>query len=120
MTTHPTRAQSETRLAVVDLRQRLELVAGNAVTDSFPGKGVLVNQTQIGQRLAFIVVAYESKASLSELIGILRVARHIYSRTSDVLHGRSSMVNLSPVLLDEWDAFVEHIEELAQKGGSAE
>jgi len=114
MTATQPSGQSATRLAVVDLRQRLELVAINAVNDSFPTQSVLVEQIQIRQRLAFIVVAYPKKATLSELIGMLRVARHIYSRTSDVLHGRSSMVNLSAVLLDEWDTFVRRIEQLAR------
>jgi len=103
---------SATRLAVVDLRLRLERVATKAVTSSFPGQAVFVEQTRIRERLAFIPVAYEAEASLAELLGMVRLARHIYRRTSDVLHGRSNMVNLSPVLLLEWESLVLHLEEI--------
>lgn len=103
---------SVTRLAVVDLRLRLEAAATRAVTASFPGQAVYVEQTRIRERLAFIPVAYEAEASIAELLGMVRLARHIYSRTSDVLHGRSNMVNLSAVLLLEWETFVSRVEVL--------
>lgn len=106
--------QSSTRLAVVDLRHRIELVAVSAVRESFPQQSVPTEQTHIRQKLAFILVAHADKAPETELIGTLRMARHIYSRTSDVLHGRSSMVNLSPVLLTEWKTFVAQLEDYAQ------
>lgn len=109
-----TAEQPARRLAVVNLRHRIEMIAVGAVRDSFTSQQVSVEQNQIGQLLAFIPIAYEQKASMPELIGMVRTARHIYKRSSDVLHGRSSMVNLSAVLVDEWSAFVETLEDLAR------
>lgn len=106
---HPAR-----RLAVVDLRQRIEIVAVRSVHDSFPEHQLEVQQAQIRQLLAFLPVAYGDRASMPELLGMVRTARHIYKRTSDVLHGRSSMVNLSEVLVNEWLAFVDKLEDLVQ------
>jgi hypothetical protein len=109
-----TNEQPARRLSVVNLRHRIEMVAVGAVRDSFPSQQVTVEQTQIGRLLAFIPVAYGQNASMPELIGMVRTARHIYKRSSDVLHGRSSMVNLSVALVDEWAAFVETLEDVAQ------
>lgn len=108
------RERSAIRLAVVDLRYRIELVAVNAVVASFPQNVVSTRQTQIRAKLAFILVAHAGKVPEPELIGMLRISRHIYKRTSDVLHGRSSMVNLSPVLLAEWEVYVARLEDLSQ------
>lgn len=112
MTSGGRTGESATRLAVVDLRLRLERVATRAVTAAFSSHAVVVEQTRIRERLAFIPVAYEAKAPLPELLGMVRLARHIYGRTSDVLHGRSNMVNLSTVLLAEWESFVVQLEAL--------
>lgn len=109
-----TTEQPARRLAVVNLRQRIEMVAVGSVRDSFNSQQITVEQAQIKQLLAFFPIAYEQKASWPELIGMVRMARHIYKRTSDVLHGRSSMVNLSAVLVDEWAAFVEKLEGVAR------
>jgi len=111
--------RSSTRLAVVNLRHRIELVAVNVVAASFPQHSISTKQTHIRQKLAFILVAHTGKISEPELIGMLRMARHIYKRTSDVLHGRSSMVNLSPVLLAEWETFVERLEDLERPVSSS-
>lgn len=104
---------SAVRLSVVDLRLRIEKLAIRAVFDSFPGAGVLVPQARISERLGFVAVAYGTSATRVELLGKVRLARHIYRRTSDVLHGRSNMVNLSVVLLAEWDACISDLESLA-------
>ncbi len=106
--------QSARRLLVVNLRHRIEMIAVGAVRDSFPSREVSVEQAQIGKLLAFIPVAYSQKGSTSELLGMARTARHIYKRSSDVLHGRSSMVNLPGVLVEEWADFVKMLENLVR------
>lgn len=108
-------AESEMRVAVVDLRLRIERAATGAVVDSFDSKGHVVEQNRIGARLAFVFVAYKDVLPLPELFGLVRLTRHIYRRSSDVLHGRSNMVNFSPVLLDEWRIVVERLEDLSSK-----
>ena len=110
MTTLGMTDATRTRLAVIDLRLRIERLAIGAVTNAFPGRLVVVPQTNISNRLAFIFVAHGAQTTSSELLGLIRLSRHIYRRTSDVLHGRSSMVNLPAVLLAEWEATVEHLE----------
>lgn len=105
---------SAARLAVMDLRLRLERIATQAVVGSFPDASMEVAPASVGDRLALILVAYESKATLPELLGMVRLARHIFSRTSDVLHGRFNMVNLPPVLLIEWETLIERLENFAE------
>lgn len=105
---------TKTRLAVIDLRLRIERLATGAVTNAFPGRSVVVPQTNISNRLAFIFVANGTQATPSELLGLIRLSRHIYRRTSDVLHGRSSMVNLPAVLLAEWEASVARLEAIVR------
>ncbi len=107
---------SGTRLAVMNLRLRIEKVAAQAVVDAFPSHSVNVAQSNVGNRLAFVLVAYESRVTPSELLGLLRLARHVYRRTSDVLHGRSSMVNFPAVLLAEWDVIVSRLETISRVG----
>lgn len=114
MTIGDVRNDSETRLMVINLRLRLEQIAVQAVTDSFRSQTVNVGQTNISNRMAFVLVAYQARTTSSELLGLIRLARHIYRRTSDVLHGRSSMVNLPTVLLSEWETVVARLETIAR------
>lgn len=102
------------RLAVVNLRHRVELIAVAAVRGSFSSETVSVEQIQIVQRLAFIPIAYGKNAPMAELLGMVRMTRHIYKRSSDALHGRSNMVNLSDSLVDEWTILIERVEELSE------
>ena len=113
MTTGEVTNDSGTRLTVMKLRLRLEHIVVRAVTDSFTDQSVDVGQTDIGKRMPFLLIAYEARATPSELLGLVRLARHIYRRTSDVLHGRSSMVNLPAVLLSEWEIIVTRLEAIA-------
>lgn len=102
--------RSEARIAVVSLRQRIERIAVQGVRVAFVDHHHVVPQTQIRKLLAFLPAAYEGAAPASELIGMVRTARHIYKRSSDVLHGRSSVVNLPDVVVEEWTAFVDELE----------
>lgn len=110
---------SRTRLAIMDLRSRIEEIAVKSVIDSFPYGDVTPKRNRIHERLAFIPVAYATDSNQYDLIVMVRFARYIYKRTSDVLHGRSNMVNLSRVLLAEWIAFVEHLEDLIESRDTA-
>jgi hypothetical protein len=47
---------------------------------------------------------------MSEAIGLIRLARHVYSKSSDVLHGRSSMLNVPEAVSREWRLVVEQLE----------
>lgn len=103
------------RLAVVELRQRIENIAVDAVRDSFPSQPVAVPRVRIRERLIFVAVAYDGGLNRRELFGLIGLVRHIYARTSDVLHGRSSMLNVSPALLHEWEIAVSTLERLTRQ-----
>ncbi|MGO4785238.1 hypothetical protein [Cryobacterium sp. W22_MBD10_FK3] len=102
------------RVRVLDIRQRLESVAVNAFDDACrPGKAG--KQNQISNRLAFILVTRQETTPLEELYGLLGLARHAYAKTSDVLHGRGGMVNVPPVMIDEWEATVRRLEAIEEQ-----
>lgn len=113
MTTIEITHDSTVRLGVVDIRLRIEKLVTKAVADSFPNSAVSVDQSDIRKRLAFVLVAYGNESTEAEILGLIHLARHIYKRTSDVLHGRSNMVNLATVLLAEWRVVVTQLEDLS-------
>jgi hypothetical protein len=99
------------RVQVLEIRQRLERVAAHA-HDQCCDPAERGIQSGIERRLAFILAADHSTLTTEHLHGVLRIARHLYSQSSDVLHGRTSMVNFPQVVLDEWYAIVEQLESI--------
>lgn len=97
------------RLAVLDLRNRLERLAVKQFEEAC-AQGPLGFDNRIRDRLAFVLVTCRGKATPDELHRLVRLARYVYARSSDVLHGRSSMVNVPDVVLAEWQAAVERLE----------
>lgn len=98
------------RIEVLELRLRIERVALEAhrVVCQLPSITVT---NRIPERLAFVLgVAPEDRKD--EAIGLIRLARHIYSKSSDVLHGRSSMLNIPEAVSREWRLVVEQLEEI--------
>lgn len=102
---------TQKRLAVLDLRNRLERIAIQQFEASCD-QGSLGYDNKIRNRLSFVLVTCREKAGAAELHGLVRLGRHVYARTSDVLHGRSSMVNVPDVMLGEWTTTVETLEQL--------
>ncbi|MGO1053591.1 hypothetical protein [Crossiella sp. CA198] len=72
--------------------------------------------TSIGKRLNF-VLGCVPESRWTEAIGLIRLGRHVYAKTSDVLHGRASAVNLPQKVLDEWRTVVERLERLISEHG---
>jgi hypothetical protein len=97
------------RVSTIELRNRLERLAIQQFEDAC-GQGQLGLDNKIRDRLAFVLVTCRNNADLAELHGLVRLARHVYARTSDVLHGRSGMVNIPDVVLAEWTTAVENLE----------
>jgi hypothetical protein len=56
------------------------------------------------------MVAIVPSARQAKVHRLARLAGHVYQRTSHVLHGRSSGLNPSPVVVAEWRAVVEDVE----------
>lgn len=69
--------------------------------------------TRIPERLAF-VLGMVPEDRKGEAIGLIRLARHVYSKSSDVLHGRSSMLNIPEAVSREWRLVVERLEEIVR------
>jgi hypothetical protein len=100
------------RIEVLDLRRRMEKVAAFSF-DETCNPQIHGEQGRIRERLAFILAIASSEVELVEIYGLLSLARHVYKRSSDVLHGRTNMINLPQVLVDEWRKIIEDVEKLA-------
>ena len=65
----------------------------------------------ITERLAFIL-GIIPEGRIEEALGTIRLARHVYSKSSDVLHGRSSMMSVPNVVITEWRQVVDRLDEI--------
>jgi hypothetical protein len=98
------------RQQVIDLRIRLERVAVGAFTKvCLPKKPPWASS--IEARLLFLVGLVDA-AHQAEVHRLARLGGHVYRRTSDVLHGRTSALDLSDVVVDEWRAVVADMEDI--------
>lgn len=96
------------RVKVHTIRVSIELIAADAF-DKTTQSGL--EQNNATARLA--VLAHECATySWAESYRIFRLARHCYKRTSDVLHGRSSMASVTSTVVDEWDQIAKDLEDL--------
>ncbi|MBP2478368.1 hypothetical protein JOF53_007240 [Crossiella equi] len=55
-----------------------------------------------------------------EVIALIRMTRYVYARMSSVLHGRTVAVNVSDVLLAEWEHVVRDLEHFVDSALPAE
>lgn len=72
-------------------------------------------QSETGKRLIFLVGLFDA-ARQPEVHRLARLGGHVYRRTSDVLHGRVNSLDLSNVVIDEWRAIVENLDQLLAEG----
>ncbi|MGI8963005.1 MAG: hypothetical protein ACR2GI_00705 [Thermomicrobiales bacterium] len=99
------------RVQAMELRIRIERVAIDAWRRVCPAVDPS-ESGQIGARLTFLLVGLDG-VRFSNAYRAIRLGRHVYGRTSDVLHGRVNMVNVSKVEIDAWREAVERLEEIA-------
>jgi hypothetical protein len=101
-------AATRRRLEVLDLRIRIERLGASAFDEacSPPQKG---RQKDVAKRLLYLIVRVEPEKQ-PDVYRQVRLGRHVYRRTSDVLHGRVNAMDLSDVLIDEWRAVVNDLE----------
>lgn len=104
------------RIEVLALRQRLERAVAGAV-DASCDPFETGEQTQIHKRLVCILSAGGPLTGPDGLYGLMVLARHVYSASSDVLHGRASMVNVPEVMVDEWREVVSRLEKVSSAIG---
>jgi hypothetical protein len=101
---------SMSRIEVMELRLRIERVALEAYRLVCQDASISYTN-RVPERLAF-VLGMVSDDRMSEAIGLIRLGRHVYSKSSDVLHGRSSMLNVPDAVSREWRLVVERLEEI--------
>lgn len=99
---------TDERHHVLDLRIRLERVAARAF-DAACAPEQPRRQTDIAVRLIF-AVAFLPDDDRWRVRRQARLGAHVYSATSDVLHGRHRAPTLNSALLSEWRAVVEALE----------
>ncbi|PPG40006.1 hypothetical protein C5C17_09080 [Pseudoclavibacter sp. RFBA6] len=108
-------SDSSRRLAVLALRLRLEAVASEASRE-ISMEGLAPQRVgDVKARLFFVLDPSGDESVFLAQLRVVHLARHIYGISSDVLHGRSSIVNLPPFLLAEWEAAVRDLEGIAQQ-----
>lgn len=96
------------RIHCFDLRVRLENLAENAFSLVCEPHS---RQPNSNTRAKLLFALHEVENSkFHEVHGLIQYSAYIYRATSDVLHGRSSMVNLSAVLVEEWQSTVTSLE----------
>lgn len=98
------------RLEVMALRVRLEKLAARAFDDACAPveRG---QQDKVKGKLAFLL-AHVPPDQQPEAYRLVRLGRHVYQRSSDVLHGRVAGMSLPAVVVQEWQDVVERLERL--------
>lgn len=97
---------------MLELRLRIERVAleSHRAVCQLPS---VAQAQRIPERLAFMLGMVPEERKW-EAVGLIRLARHVYSKSSDVLHGRSSMLNIPEAVSREWRLVVEQLEDIVR------
>lgn len=104
-----TSVATERRLQVLDLRTRIERLAA-AAFDEVCLPGQTGHQSQPAQRLLYLV-GIVGPVEQDKVYRLVRLGGYVYRRTSDVLHGRLSSMDLGDVVIDEWRIVVADMEQ---------
>lgn len=102
---------TQRRIRVLELRLRIERIAYDAHAAVCRPEKVATRPHQADAHLSY-VLGLVSPDRYMEVHGLIRLARHVYRKSSDILHGRSGLLNAAPVILEEWVAVVEKLESL--------
>jgi hypothetical protein len=98
------------RIRVLRLRIRLERVATDAFDRVCAPSGES-RTDRVRHRLVFLLDGVPP-GELGAAHRTIRLARHVYGKTSEVIHGRYGALDLSDALLAEWEAVVDALEAL--------
>ncbi|WP_405818004.1 hypothetical protein OG241_24855 [Streptomyces sp. NBC_01390] len=99
------------RIKVLELRLRIERVSFDAYKLVCKPDRTPTISNGADAQLAF-VLGLVGQDRYGEVLGVIRLSRHIYKKSSDILHGRSGLLNASSVVLDEWELVVSRLESL--------
>ena len=100
--------ESFLRVRLLTVRVTIEQLAADAYSKV---AGTSTRQSRIQAKLLCLLPAKEDPRWLEDLRTV-RLAQYCYRRTSDVLHGRSSLVGLTSAMVDEWEAIATDVERL--------
>lgn len=94
------------------LRIRLEQAAAAAFDVACSAaRDRMYRQSKTESRLLFLLASGRG-SDQAEAHRTVRLARHVYQRTSDVLHGRLEGLSVPSAAIAEWSAIVDRIEAL--------
>ncbi|MDQ0986985.1 hypothetical protein [Streptomyces sp. V2I9] len=102
---------SRRRIEVFELRLRIELATIEAYHRVCQPESPLLYINNVPGRIS-IVIGLVPPEEVTEAAGLVRLVRHVYGQASDILHGRSSMLDAPDVIIDEWRSIVERLETL--------
>ncbi|MBQ0827821.1 hypothetical protein [Streptomyces tagetis] len=97
------------RIKVLELRLRIERVSFDAYKLVSKPDRPPTASSEADAQLAF-VLGLVGQDRYGEVLGVIRLSRHIYKKSSDILHGRSGLLNASSVVLEEWELVVSRLE----------
>lgn len=96
------------RLEVLDLRIRLEHTAVEAYTRvCTPDRRPRASGVRV---LLLFLVGLVDPAEQPRVHRLAGLGDHVYRRTSDVLHGRLNALDLTDVVVEEWQTTVTELE----------
>ncbi|MCC5947266.1 MAG: hypothetical protein JJT89_02315 [Nitriliruptoraceae bacterium] len=100
------------RVQILDLRVRLETMVADAVIEACRSDEPRDRyQNKLERRMPFLLCSTPPQ-SHSEAHSLIQLARHIYAKSSDVMHGRSEALDVPEVLIVEWRQVIERLEVL--------
>ena len=96
------------RVRIQALRVQIEIVAAHAysrVASSVP------RQSRVATKL-LALLPDPVDATWWDVYRVIKLAQYCYRRSSDVLHGRASMVGVTFAIVDEWEQIVADLVQL--------
>lgn len=102
---------SQLRIEIMELRIRLELLGARAF-DEVCQPSVRGRQSRAKHRLLFLLDALSDDERV-EAYKLLRLGAYVMEQSSNILHGRSGLIDLPRVIVEEWRGIVERLEVLA-------
>lgn len=96
------------RVRIQALRVQIEIVAARAYATAVSG---VPRQSRVATKL-LALLPDPTNVRWSDAYRVIKLAQYCYRRSSDVLHGRSSMVGVTFAMVDEWEQVVADLVEL--------
>lgn len=95
--------ETSLRVRVHRLRTCVELIGAHAFAQTV---GASPRQAKIAPKLLTLLTIQPRRADEKRSLAAIRGAQNVYAKTSDVLHGRVSQLNLHEAAVIEWEEAV--------------